>query len=364
MEAATQEQGADLQSAANAIESLLGASEEKRRPPTQGQESQQPAKAAKAVEADSHQQQEESAEEDVQIQEDSEALDDNQDADANYELPETAEQLAEALGIEPEKLQNLKLKTKVDGKEGYATLADLVKSYQLESHLTNKSMQMAEAKRQADAELTQARAYIQQQAENATAMVNFLNQELYRDFQNTNWDELRMTDPGEFAAKRQEFAERNNAIQQYQQGLAAHIQNQAHQQQTQQTETLKEYLVQQQNELMSKLPEWSTPEKAQAEKQEIRNFLVRNGFNQDETKNIFDHRHILIARKAMLYDKLQQSKPQITKKVQTLPKIMKANVARTKADLAHERQKASMAKLKKSGSLNDAAAAFLQRGLL
>jgi hypothetical protein len=47
-------------------------------------------------------------------------------------------ELADAAGLESERLMDLELPTKIDGKEGKARLRDLVKSYQLDGHINQK----------------------------------------------------------------------------------------------------------------------------------------------------------------------------------------------------------------------------------
>jgi len=54
-------------------------------------------------------------------------------------MPKSLDELAEALETSPEDLTTvLKVKTKVDGQEGEATLKDVIKSYQLEKTLNGR----------------------------------------------------------------------------------------------------------------------------------------------------------------------------------------------------------------------------------
>lgn len=55
-----------------------------------------------------------------------------------------------------------KLKTKVDGVEGEVTIADLIKSHQLEKHLTQKGQQLADQQRQFQMQQQQFAQYVQQ----------------------------------------------------------------------------------------------------------------------------------------------------------------------------------------------------------
>src|SRR5690606_33840425 len=62
----------------------------------------------------------------------------------------TLKDIAEKLGVEESKLFDLKLPTKIDGVEGEATLAQLVKSFQLEGHLNRELMKVADQRKEVE----------------------------------------------------------------------------------------------------------------------------------------------------------------------------------------------------------------------
>lgn len=77
------------------------------------------------------------------------------------------------------------------------------------------------------------------------------------------------------------------------------------------------------NALLAKLPEWRNSEKAQTEKQQLSTYLTTQGFSDAEVQRIADHRGVILARKAMLYDQLQSGKAGMLKQVRTAPPVVK-----------------------------------------
>jgi hypothetical protein len=346
---ATQEQGADIHSAANAILGLMGNDE----PPKEEHEAEREQPQHEEPEVNPY----ESKEDDTGSEEE-QAVHEEKSADQN---PLTVDLVAQKLGITPDEVLKLSVKTKVDGVESEAKLADLLKSYQLESHLNNKSMQLSEMKKQAEAEIAQHRAYLAQQAEQGAAVLDTLQNELFREFNAIPWDDLRQADPGMYAAKRQEFEDRRVAILQAQSNFAKQIDEQVKQSQQTQQQQLQQFLESQKQAVLERLPEWRNGETAKKEGKEIADYLISKGYSEQETKQVIDARHVEIARKAMLYDKLMQAKPTVDNKVKSVPKVLKPGTSTGKAEANAARHEVKLSKLKKTGSVQDAAALFFDR---
>ncbi len=79
--------------------------------------------------------------------------------------------------------------------------------------------------------------------------------------------------------------------------------------------------------LVSKLPEMRNSETAAKVQQGIVKMLTSNGFNQAEIASVVDHRMIVIARKALLWDELQQGKDGKLKQVREAPPVVKPGPA-------------------------------------
>jgi hypothetical protein len=91
----------------------------------------------------------------------------------------------------------------------------------------------------------------------------------------------------------------------------------------------QEMLVREHQAMLQSIPDWADKTKFDSEVADIRGFLANTGFNADEIGSLVDHRHVIVARKAMLYDKLMAGKPAVTKKVAEAPKPVKSTAPQT-----------------------------------
>jgi hypothetical protein len=62
--------------------------------------------------------------------------------------------------------------------------------------------------------------------------------------------------------------------------------------------------------VLEALPEWKDPQRMAADQGRIRKYLTTEGITDAEINSLFDARHLLIARKAMLYDQAMRAKSQ------------------------------------------------------
>lgn len=243
----------------------------------------------------------------------------------------------------------------VDGKAvklSKAELADAYKNGLRQSDYTKKTMEAAEQRKVAEAETQKARTeratYQQNLQRNAAQLEAVLQQQ-----NGINWEQLLTDDPVEYLKQQHLFQQRQvayqNTIQQYQQieQLNQQEQAQAHQ----------SHLQTQQAELLAKLPDWKDPAKAELEKQAIGKYLMDSGYTEKEL-DIQDHRAVVLARKAMLYDKMMDKANAASKKVANMPqKVVKPGVGESPNTL--DKRGAAMQRLGKTGKVEDAAAVFL-----
>lgn len=233
---------------------------------------------------------------------------------------------------------NLLVKTKVDGQEGAAKLQDLLRSYQLKGHLDNRHREIVEQEQALREQLAAVEQQAQARVQQLEDLSKLAYQELQREYQSIDWQTLRSTDPAEFAAKVTEFQQREARIGQAMQ----HAQSERQQAEVQNQERFKEYLREESQKLQQAIPEWSKPEVAQKERAELRAYAINHGFQQQEIDQLSDHRSVVVLRKAMMYDQLQKSKPEISKKVVKAPKLVKPGTSATK----QERDKLSLSAIK------------------
>lgn len=247
-----------------------------------------------------------------------------------------------------------KFTIKVDGKDVEVTeeeLAEMYKSGLRQSDYTKKTMEVAEARKTAEAETQKAQQERTQFAQKLHSQEILLHAVLQEQSQ-INWQELLANDPVEYLQQKHLFDQRQAALQNIHQEKQQLLQ----QHQAEQQKNHAQFVAQQQEELLAKLPHWKNSEKAKAEQGELREFLQSNGFSDAELNSIVDHRHVIVARNAMLYDKMMSKAQAAAKKISTLPtKIEKPGVT-TSGGL--DKRTAAYQRLSKSGSVEDAAAVF------
>lgn len=243
---------------------------------------------------------------------------------------------------------------KVDGKDVEVSMEDLAEAYKSglrQDDYTKKTMAVAEERKAAETErqqVAQERAVYAQKLHEQHVLV----QALLHEQNQINWTELAENDPAEFIKQKHLYDQRQAAAQRIQ----GEHQQLVQQHKAQQDQAQSQYITQQREELIAKLPDWSDPEKAKAETSAISDYLAKAGFSPQEIDSIVDHRHVLVSRKAMLYDQMVSKAKAAAKKVQTLPtKVEKPGVTDNGAPDQRTRHFQS---LKKSGKIEDAARVF------
>jgi hypothetical protein len=271
------------------------------------------------------------------------------DADASSD--ETDPEQSEEEGDSEEGEQPQVFTVKVDGKEVEVTLEELQKGYSRTQDYTRKTQQIAEARKQTDAELQEVRAEREQYAQ----LLGALQAQVQQAAQpNIDWDRLYNEDPIEWVRQREvmrENQEKAAAIQSEQQRLAQLSQ----QEQAQHRQML---LAQEQEALVAAIPEWKDSKKAQAEKAMLVQFGQKVGFTPDELKSVIDHRAVVMLRKAALYDQMMSKRGQIKPVTNNGPRPAKPGAAgrvssNTEAVRAQQR-------VAKTGRVDDAANAIFQ----
>ena len=281
--------------------------------------------------------------------------------ESQEEIVSSLDELIEAQQWDREWVQGLKIPVKIDGEESQATLSDLVKSYQM-SEAAEKRLEDAKAKSKAITEQLQQKAEgLNAQYATAATLIQNAEKLLDADTSAIDWNKLREDDPAEFSAKKEEIRDRREQINNLKRQAVENYQNSISQatQGTQQ-ERLAQLQAEQQA-LLEKLPDWRDPEKADAEKTKLVGYLTGQGFEQEDVMGASDHRLILLARKAMLYDE-QQSKSDVAKKKLTkVPKVLKPGTPKSNDQVQQEQIDKQRQKLKGSRSLEDALALMKTR---
>lgn len=301
---------------------------------------------------------EESTEEESQEIEDESPEEPDTDADEEEGAPQIElASVAKVLGLSEDDLDlsedgSVLVKTKIDGKLQTVKLADLRKSYQLEGHLNNKNMEVAEARKKLDEQKAEHEAQVQQRFKQAEDYLALANTELMREFASITpekWAQLQTEDPIRAIQLKQEYQERQAYINNAWTNLQAQRQQEAEQAKAKQAEHLQSEM----EKLREIYPEWSDPEKYKADASQMRKSLRDEyGFSDQEINQLGDSRLVRLVRDAIKTREHEKTKPEVTKKLRAAPKVVKGGTPAT-PDAKSTKESKAFKKLKETGSDKD-----------
>jgi hypothetical protein len=313
----TNPQGSDTQSngtineATNAFLGLMGGEEA----PEEGQAEEQPEQENEQVEAQQDEQGDDGSEESVSDQDEQ------------------------------------RFQVKVAGEDKELTLTELKSLAQQGADYTKKTQQVAEQRKAVEAEqqaIEEAKYMRDAYAERLQAMEQLLNAQQPQE----DLESLKDSDPIGYAVRVAEMSQNKEKLY----AIQAERNRIAEMQQAEQQQGMQQYLSQQAAVLSESLPEYSDPVKGEALRSDLRSFAKNLGFSDQELSAVRDARHVMALYKAMQYDKLQQSKPQLNKRVSEPPKTIKSGNSNTATNT--DQHKKAMAQLQKTGKIRDAVSAF------
>lgn len=277
-----------------------------------------------------------------------------QEAEPQTEEVETEEGEAEEQEDDgQEEEEQPRYKVKAAGEEKEVTLDDLIKGYQLGADYTKKTTEVAEQRKAVEAErqaIEEAKYARDLYAQRLQAMEQFIVEQVPQE----DLASLKENDPIGYAVKVAELSEKKDQLQ----AIRAEQERIAYMQQSEQAQAMQQRVAQEAQKLTQVLPEFSDPTKGENLRKEIRAYGQSLGFTDAELSSVYDSRHVVTLHKAMMYDKLQKSKPALTKKVAEAPKMMKSGTAAKAGN--NETIKKQSQQLRTSGKVKDAAALFEQ----
>ena len=262
------------------------------------------------------------------------------------------DEMLTAMKIDPESVRALPVTVKIDGVEKSVPLAEVIKSYQLEGHVNNKSIELSNQKTQLEQERTAWQNATQQALQQHQAMGNLALQMLNHDFQKVDWNALRVQNPAEFAALQAEFGQRQQQIQ----GFLSQVQQQTQQEAAMRQQALQQSLAKEHEKLLGARPEWRDQAAFTKARDEMTQYARSLGFQDAELSQIFDHRYMLILSDAARYRQLQAAKPEVLKQVRQAPP-MAAPGSRTNANPNDARRAAAIERFNRNPRDEDAQAA-------
>ena len=166
---------------------------------------------------------------------------------------------------------------------------------------------------------------------------------------------MKTEDKEEYLTKRDEYREAQANLQKLQQQHNQESQRQAQEHQQQ----FAQWAQEEHGKMVQMIPDWGVPEKQKAIATELRDFAYTKGFSEDEVKQLFDHRSIIILMQAKAWEDDQRRARKLkTKKVKSKPKFAKSGKGVKKADSNRSKRTAQMKRLQSSGHVNDATSLF------
>jgi hypothetical protein len=228
------------------------------------------------------------------------------------------------------------------------TLDELQNGYQRFSDYSRKTQQIAEVRKQVEQE-TQA---IRTEREQYAQLLGALQSQLQSSEPQVDLERLYHEDPIEWVRQKEVMRERQEklgAIQSEQQRLSQVAQYE-------QQRAMEAQFASQQEALLAALPEWKDSKRAKAEKALVIESAKAAGFSDEDLKSVYDHRLVLLLRKAALFDQMVSKRQGIKPVVNNGPRTAKPGAAgRVSTTTESVRAKQRLAK---TGRVDDAASAI------
>lgn len=247
-----------------------------------------------------------------------------------------------------------KVTIEVDGKTVELTQEQIAEAYKnglRQSDYTKKTMEAAEHKKSADAEIAKARSERDAYANKLQKFAIKIESDI-EQHDRLDWDQLSKSDPAEYVRQMHLAQARQAQLQQVNHELQ--ITHAAQQEDF--AKATQARLATEREALLEKLPAWKDQAKAATEHEAIKGYLKAEGYAPEDIAGIQDHRAVVLARKAMLYDQMVAKAKTATAKVATLPaKVIRPGVTE---NTSLDKRGSAYQRLTKSGSVNDAAAAL------
>lgn len=306
---------------------LLGEEEspvqQKSKPITKKQDDEEGSTQSEASNEESDEGEEEYESESESDNTDEDSGEDEEEADSEEELS-----WGKVLGIDESKValsdngEVLGINVKIDGKVNTVPVNELIAGYQTNKSNTNKAQTLASERKQFEEARQQVAVEYQTRLDNAQKLTDHLEGSLLGEFQNVNWEQLRHSNPAEYAALVQDFQMRQVEIDRIKSAVESEKNTEQMKLQGQSQAHMNEYLKGQVEKVLEKNPEWAKPEVFKKTLGEFETFIEEAyGFSKGDFANIQDARIFEVLKDAKAY---REGKKVADKKLnKPLPKFQK-----------------------------------------
>ena len=233
-----------------------------------------------------------------------------------------------------------------------STVADLVQGNLRDRDYRQKTMELAELRKSSEAQSSAYEASKKQFDERATYM-----EALLKSIVPAAPDPgLAQTDPYRFMTEKANHDAWFAHLQTIQQGIQQSSQETAEQTEAKRKETLdREFKA-----LQAAVPEFKDQKRVDRFSEDVFKYGAEYGFSREDLYSVaLDHRQALVMRDAIAFRKLQASKPKVQAKVEGKPPVIKGGKRLNPADHKARHVSDAMNRLKQSGSVEDATAAYI-----
>lgn len=251
---------------------------------------------------------------------------------------------------------------RVNGEDVDVTLDEALKGYQREADYTRKTQQLAEQRKQLEAEQSEFQAVQTQTAQLRDAYGQTL-QQLQQQIQDglqqePDWDAAyEQLDAKEYTRLVQDWNARKDSLQKVQVEQARVAKEQAKESEA----MMRTHLAQQSELMLEKLPQWRDEKVRLTERDQLITYAKSLGYTDDEIANAADHRAIIALYHSWQLSKLNAAKPEAKKRVRKAPKMAKAGVPRSKNEVATRRRQKLADRHASEGSIASAVDLLLAR---
>ena len=312
--------------------------------------------ASLLVQPQNEQTEEQTATEPEEIQTEDQALPEEVETEETEVSEETdAEELELAEEDETDFEEQDVFTVKVNGKEIDVTLDEALKCYQREADYTQKTQQLAEQRKEFEAEKSKTgelqTAYmnsLQQLGQNLDILSKQTENQLGEE---PDWKKAYETmDAKEYTLLVQNWQQRKENLQKIQ----TEQQRVAQEQQIEGEKIMRQHLTQQSDLMLQKLPQWKEASVRDKERAELIEYAKTLGYTDEEVANASDHRAIVALYNSMKFEKLNSKTPEIKRKVRKAPKMAKSGVPRSKNEVSQRRRSQLRERHAKEGSVASA----------
>jgi hypothetical protein len=234
--------------------------------------------------------------------------------------------LAQELGVDSDKLGldedgQIVVRVKVNGENKEVSLTEAISGTQYRAANDQKAQELAESRKSFDTERQQVAEEFSRRLQHVQGVGQMLEQRLMAEYNNVDWQALRVSDPSEFLIRQQEFQARHQELHQAGQAIGQQMQLQSEQADKEWQQERSQILSTEREVMVQAVPEWQDKQVMKKDLGSIVEYGRSLGFSDEDLSNVIHNRELQVLRKAYLYD---QGQTVAEKKTKNPPKMQRA----------------------------------------